>query len=64
MNLINRAGTQRLPLVPGSIMFANNIGNYFIGKIENIRKKLDAIPGLSSGSDKSPENISKMTEFN
>ena len=47
MNLLNRAGTQRLPLVPGSIMFANNIGNYFIGKIENIRKKLDAIPGLS-----------------
>ena len=64
MNLLNRAGTQRLPLVPGSIMFANNIGNYFIGKIENIRKKLDAIPGLSSGSDKSPENTSTMTEFN
>ena len=64
MNLLNRAGTQRLPLVPGSIMFANNIGNYFIGKIENIRKKLDAIPGLSSGSDKSPENISTMTKFN
>ena len=64
MNLLNRAGTQRLPLVPGSIMFANNIANYFIGKIENIRKKLDAIPGLSSGSDKSPENISTMTEFN
>ena len=64
MNLINTVGTQRLPLVPGSIMFANNISNYFIDKIENIRKKLDAIPGLSSGSDKSPENISTMTEFN
>ena len=64
MNLINRAGTERLPLVPDSIMFANNMGNYFIGKIENIRKKLDAIPGLSYGSDKYPEYNSTMTEFN
>ena len=64
MHLINRAGTQRLPLVPDIIMFANNIRKYFIGKIKNIRKKLDAIPGLSSGSDKYPEYISTMTEFN
>ena len=64
MNLINRAGTERLPLVPDSIMFANNMGNYFIGKIENIRKKLDAIPGLSYGSDKYSEYNSTMTEFN
>lgn len=63
-NLINRAGTQRLPLVPDIIMFANNIRKYFIGKMKNIRKKLDTIPGLSSGSDKYPEYISTMTEFN